>query len=194
MTKTTKASARPVATAVAPGSTSGSASSFISGSSTLPALIDIAGVEVQLGTVVAAAHAASGLSAADWDALDPAKRDELLNAQIETMRAAAAGAAEAKRVEDERLEQERLDAEAQAEAARKRTEGEPLFPRQITVRNNGPIALVEPLSGSHTQAGGTSVVTLHDEEHAHRVLENFAALLDQNFLKREVLSIEGLPE
>src|SRR4051812_22608248 len=55
------------------------------GSSTLPSLISIGGKEVQLGTVVAAAHAASGLSVADWNGLAEEERDERLNAQVEAM-------------------------------------------------------------------------------------------------------------
>lgn len=199
---------------------------FVSGSNTLPSMIDIGGVEVQLGMVVAAAFAASGLSAPDWDALEDAKRDELLNAQIEAMRADAAAAkadadaaaaaaqaqadaakaaadAEAARLEKERvdaeaarLEQERAAAAASAAAAaggQLAAEAQDLFPRTVTIRNNSGIAMSEPYSGAYLQAGGSATVTLHDSDHAHRVLENFAALLERNYLQPEVLSIEGLP-
>lgn len=60
------------------------------GSSTLPATIEIAGMAVQLGTIVVAAHAASGLEVADWNALPEADREALLAAEVERRRAAAA--------------------------------------------------------------------------------------------------------
>lgn len=63
------------------------------GSSVLPSLIEIGGKDVQLGTVVAAAHLASGLSAEDWNALDEPAREHLLAEQVEAMKAEAAKAA-----------------------------------------------------------------------------------------------------
>lgn len=60
------------------------------GSSILPALIEIDGKEVQLGTVVAAAHEASGMTAEDWNAMPEADREKLLADQVEAMKAAAA--------------------------------------------------------------------------------------------------------
>lgn len=66
------------------------AQTILHGSNTLAAVIALAaGIEVQLGTVVARAHEESGLSAEDWNALEEAKRDELLNATVETMKAEA---------------------------------------------------------------------------------------------------------
>lgn len=66
------------------------AQTILHGSNTLAAVIALAaGIEVQLGTVVARAHKESGLSAEDWNALEEAKRDELLNATVETMKAEA---------------------------------------------------------------------------------------------------------
>ncbi len=66
------------------------AQTILHGSNTLAAVIALAaGIEVQLGTVVARAHNESGLSAEDWNALEEAKRDELLNATVETMKAEA---------------------------------------------------------------------------------------------------------
>jgi|GEM_PF-6072053 len=63
------------------------------GSSKLSATIEIAeGKTVQLGEVVAAAHLASGLTAEAWNALPDDKLDELLNAQIETLKQSAAKA------------------------------------------------------------------------------------------------------
>jgi hypothetical protein len=61
------------------------------GSSVLPAMIAIAeGKEVQLGEVVAAAHTRSGLTAAKWNKLAEGKREALLTAEIELMKAEAA--------------------------------------------------------------------------------------------------------
>lgn len=66
------------------------AQAILHGSNTLAAVIALtAGIEVQLGTVVARAHKESGLSAEDWNALEEAERDELLNATVETMKAEA---------------------------------------------------------------------------------------------------------
>ena len=68
-----------------------------------------------------------------------------------------------------------------------------LFPRTITVRNNSGFPLVDPVSGMHAQAGGAAQVTLHDEDHAYRVLENIHALLKRNYVTADKVSIEGLP-
>lgn len=64
------------------------------GSDKLPAHIEIGSgaPDAQLGTIVAAAHAASGLSADDWNKLKPAARDKLLKAQIELLQASALAA------------------------------------------------------------------------------------------------------
>ncbi len=47
--------------------------------------LQIGGEQVQLGTVVAAAHTASGLSVEDWNALAAADRDALIDQQIAAM-------------------------------------------------------------------------------------------------------------
>jgi hypothetical protein len=57
------------------------------GSDTLNAELQVGEGTIQLGTLVAAAHEASGLSAEDWNALDPAKRDEMLLNELEIIRA-----------------------------------------------------------------------------------------------------------
>lgn len=64
------------------------------GSDVLGSIIDIGGEPVQLGTVVAAAHQASGLSVEDWNGLVPQIRETLLADQVAAMRDArsAAGA------------------------------------------------------------------------------------------------------
>jgi hypothetical protein len=61
-------------------------SDVLYGSSTLPSMIEIGDQQVQLGTVVAAAHTASGLSVADWNALPAEDRDVRLAVQVEAMR------------------------------------------------------------------------------------------------------------
>lgn len=63
------------------------------GTDQLPAHIEIGGEMVQLGTVVAAAHAVSGLSVEDWNGLVPQIRDQLLIEHLEVMRAGAASGA-----------------------------------------------------------------------------------------------------
>lgn len=55
-----------------------------------PALIEIDGEQVQLGTLVAAACAASGLSDEDWNALAEEDRHDFVEAEIEQRRNAAA--------------------------------------------------------------------------------------------------------
>lgn len=60
------------------------------GTNILPALIEIApGKEVQLGEVVAKAHAKSNLSLEDWNALPEADRDALLTAMVDELKAEA---------------------------------------------------------------------------------------------------------
>ena len=62
---------------------------ILHGSDTLAAHIEITdGKTVQLGTIVAAAHAASGLSEEAWNALPADERDALLNAEIDRLKAA----------------------------------------------------------------------------------------------------------
>jgi len=63
------------------------------GSSTLGSQVDVGGIIFTLGDIVAGAHTASGLSVADWNALDEAKRDALLTAHIDAMRKAAGASA-----------------------------------------------------------------------------------------------------
>lgn len=162
---------------------SAAASQVLLGSSTLPSLIQIGDAEVQLGVVVASAHKESGMSGKDWNALDEAKRDELLNAHVEALRAQAAEQAEAARIEREASQSGQGDVRAA-----------PLYPRQITIRNNGPMALAEPVCGAHVHAGGWVHATLHDADHQQRVLANFDELLARNGIPREALVIEGLPE
>lgn len=58
------------------------------GSSILPALIEIGDAQVQLGEIVAAAHQKSGLSLEDWNALEDAARELLLDAEIKRRLAA----------------------------------------------------------------------------------------------------------
>lgn len=72
--------------AAAPDSTNNT----LLGSSNLPAVIELAeGKEIQLGDLVAATQLKSGLAVAEWNALDDAKRDELLSAEIELMKKSA---------------------------------------------------------------------------------------------------------
>lgn len=55
----------------------------LNGSSTLPALVEIAeGKTVQLGQIVMRAHSTSGLTVEAWNALPEAERDELLGKTI----------------------------------------------------------------------------------------------------------------
>ncbi|MCH8180258.1 MAG: hypothetical protein IIA02_10810 [Proteobacteria bacterium] len=56
------------------------------GSDVLGSIIDVGGEPVQLGTVVAAAHQASGLSIEDWNGLVPQIRETLLANQVAAMR------------------------------------------------------------------------------------------------------------
>lgn len=60
------------------------------GTNILPALIEIApGKEVPLGEVVAKAHAKSGLSLEEWNALPEADRDALLTSMVDELKAEA---------------------------------------------------------------------------------------------------------
>lgn len=57
-----------------------------------PPYIDIDGVEVQLGDLVSAAHVTSGLTVADWNALEDGDRHDFVESEIEKRRTAAADA------------------------------------------------------------------------------------------------------
>lgn len=66
------------------------------GSDTLPATFEIAeGKTVTLGDVVAAAQAKSGLDVEEWNLNDAEDRDNLIVAEVESMRAAEKAAADA---------------------------------------------------------------------------------------------------
>lgn len=68
------------------------------GSNVLPANIELAeGVAVQLGEVVRLAHEASGLTIADWNALDDGDREARLSATVLELQSAAEAEAEAKK-------------------------------------------------------------------------------------------------
>lgn len=70
------------------------------GSNVLPSNIELAeGVTVQLGEVVRRTHKASGLSVADWNALDDGDREARLAATVLELQAAAEAEAEAKKGE-----------------------------------------------------------------------------------------------
>lgn len=61
------------------------------GSNILPALVDVAeGLQLQLGDVVATAHAKSGMTVAEWNALVDDDREARLAEAIEALRAEAA--------------------------------------------------------------------------------------------------------
>lgn len=55
------------------------------GTNLLPSTLFICGQDVQLGTVVAAAHVASGLSVKEWNGLPNRTRDHILVDQIHNM-------------------------------------------------------------------------------------------------------------
>lgn len=184
------------------GAAMGDEPKVLFGSSTLASLIEIGGQEVPLGTVVAAAHAASGLSGAAWNALPEEERDVLLNAQVAAMRECAADEARA-RDQQEQAEREaarRKEADAQEreqarQAQERAAEAQAVkFPCVITVSNNSGIALVEPYSGAFISAGGTAPITLNSPGHAHNVLQNLRAVLEANYIPYDKLVIEGLPK
>lgn len=74
------------------GASADDGSTVIYGTDQLPGLVEVGGQMVQLGVVVAGAHAASGLSVDDWNGLVPQIRDQLVIEHLELMRAQAAPA------------------------------------------------------------------------------------------------------
>lgn len=82
------------------GKPSAPAQESLLGSNVLPATIELAeGVSVQLGEVVRRTHEASGLSVADWNALEDADREARLAATVLELQAAAEAEAEGKKGE-----------------------------------------------------------------------------------------------
>lgn len=58
------------------------------GSSVLPSMVEIgAGLQIQLGTLVARSHEESGLSIQEWNALPEAEREALLASTLDVMKA-----------------------------------------------------------------------------------------------------------
>lgn len=79
-------------------STKAPAKDVLVGSNVLSANIELAeGVTVQLGEVVRRTHEASGLSVADWNALNDGDREARLAATVLELQAAAEAEAEAKK-------------------------------------------------------------------------------------------------
>lgn len=159
-----------------------SASEVLYGSSVLPSMLDIGGEQVQLGTLVAAAHQASGLTVAEWNELAAEVREELLADQLALMREHAEAKASAEQ------------SAASASAAAGKKPAKPDYPRTVTLRNNGPISITDPATGAFLSAGGSQAVTLHDEAQASRLVDNFKSLAERNYLPEGALVIEGLPE
>ncbi|WP_313642145.1 hypothetical protein [Stenotrophomonas sp.] len=92
-------------------STKAPAKDVLVGSSVLPSNIELAeGVTVQLGEVVRRTHEASGLSVADWNALDDGDREARLAATVLELQAAAEAEAEAKKGEPAAAEAEKAKA------------------------------------------------------------------------------------
>jgi hypothetical protein len=84
---------------VAEGASSDAVETLL-GSSVLPSLIDIGlDAPVLLGQIVMAAHAESGLTIADWNALPDTEREKLLAEAVENMKAAVAAGAVNKNTE-----------------------------------------------------------------------------------------------
>jgi len=80
------------------GKSAAPAQESLNGSNVLPANIELAeGVSVQLGEVVRRTHEASGLTVADWNALDDGDREARLAATVLELQAEAEADAEAKK-------------------------------------------------------------------------------------------------
>ncbi|MGE6741723.1 hypothetical protein ACQKGC_15730 [Allorhizobium pseudoryzae] len=93
MSQRKKSAASTDVSKVAEGTSSDAVETLL-GSSVLPSLVDIGlDAPVQLGEVVMAAHAESGLTIADWNALPDAEREKLLAEALENMKAAVAAGA-----------------------------------------------------------------------------------------------------
>lgn len=165
---------------------------FLIGTNILPSLILIGGVEVQLGTVVMAAHVASGLTGEAWNELDPVERDKLLTAQVDLMVAAAEA--------EEAAATAQAPAEKSAKKEAKREskndiKGRDLdFPLALTLRNNSPIPVVEPETNAYIGAGGSFAVAVHSAGQLHNVRQNLDAIADKNYFDRDKLVIDGLPD
>lgn len=59
------------------------------GSSSFDPVLEVGDKQVQLGDVVAAAYAASGMSVEEWNALTETERDDLIEAELDRMEGAA---------------------------------------------------------------------------------------------------------
>ena len=63
------------------------------------------------------------------------------------------------------------------------------FPLNAIVRNHGPIAVPEPISGAFLPAGGSATITLHDEEFAERVAASLKNIAETNYLAPGALEV-----
>lgn len=67
------------------------------------------------------------------------------------------------------------------------------FPIGVTLRNNGPVPVVEPSTSSIVGSGGAVDVTVHSEGQLHDIVQNFAELAAINYIDPALLVIDGLP-
>lgn len=66
------------------------------------------------------------------------------------------------------------------------------FPLDAVLRNDGSLAVSEPVSGAFVSAGGNAHIALHDEDHALSVLESIEEINASN-PGGYALRIDGIP-
>lgn len=101
----------------AAGAPAGGGGQMLLGSDNFDSEVEIAGKMVQLGVVVAAAHAKSGLTVEQWNALPQDQRDDLIDDAADDMEAAAAGPVAGQPLESETPPQAAPDMAAKHNAA-----------------------------------------------------------------------------
>jgi hypothetical protein len=67
------------------------------------------------------------------------------------------------------------------------------FPTEAVLRNNGDLAVVEPVTAAFVSAGGNVHITLLDEAHASRVIENLAEINASKIGGGIAVCIDGVP-
>ncbi len=174
------------------------------GSSVLPAEVAINGNPVAMDVFVEGAFLRSGLDGDAWNALNTSDRDARLQAELDrltaevTVSAASDTSDGSEQPNDDHIEPGAAFGLAQAEADRLNaavaesvaTTG---YPCDVTLRNNGTVAITDPVSGKYLDAGGSAVMQLSDAAHAAVVADNFRAMEQANLMPEGALAIEGLP-
>jgi len=196
------AQAGPVAAATAPSEEGTPAPQGVLplGGEALADVTTISGVEYTRAQILERALAVSELPVADWNAMEPGERDELIRAVVATLGdsqgspgddGSASGGATA--TDDKPAEPIPAEAAGAAPPAQAEVAADDVWPKVATLRNHGSVSLIEPLTQAFLSAGGSQSVVLHDREFGEALGKSLAELQAFHCLGANRLVLEVPP-